>query len=197
VLGGVNVTRHEVLGARVGSTSGEAGAGHQDGVQGDVGEEADVEAEGEGLDLVSGKTDVFAAGAEVSEGGVAGTGELDAEGDEGSVELEDGDELKLEAEGHGGGGGGLTLEDPAAALEEAGGELGQEGEAVAVEVTEEIEDLGAARGGVEAEIGGSGLPKAGVHFDVPLPCCWFVFREFIGWGAEDAMDFEEGKKRRS
>lgn len=141
--------------------SGVAGAGHEDGVEGDVGEEAEFEAEGDDLVGVGGEGEVLAAGAEVGEGGVGGAGEFEAEGDEGSVEVEDGTELDFEAEVHGGGGEGAAFEDPAAALGEGGGELGEEREAVGVAVAEELEDLegrGGERGG-----NGDGIEVREVH----------------------------------
>jgi hypothetical protein len=120
-------------------------------VKGDIGEETDLEAQGEDLVGVGGEVDVLAAGAEVGEGGVGGAGEFEAGGDEGAVEFEDGAELELEAEVHGGGGEGAAFEDPSSALGEERGELGQEGEAVAVAIGEEVEGLGGAGGGMSCE----------------------------------------------
>ena len=52
---------------------------------------------------------MFAAGAEVGEGEVGWAGELDAGGEDGGVEVEDGAELDLDSELDGGGGEGFAV----------------------------------------------------------------------------------------
>ena len=99
---------------------GRWGQAGEEGVEGDVFEEADFDADGYDLAEVGGGGRLFAAGAEVGEGEVAGAGEFEAGGEDGGVEVEDGAELDLDAELHGGGGEGLAVEDPAAAIGEGG-----------------------------------------------------------------------------
>ena len=84
---------------------------------------------------------MLAAGAEVLEGEVRGAGELDADGEDGGVEIEDGAELDLYAELDGGGGEGLAVEDPAAAVGEGEGELGQDGGALFVAEALDVDGL--------------------------------------------------------
>ena len=80
---------------------GGAGSGHEDGVEGEVFEEGDLDADGDDLgDVV---LEVLAAGAEIGEILVAGAAELNSGGDEGGVELHDKAELDFEAELHAGG----------------------------------------------------------------------------------------------
>jgi hypothetical protein len=97
----------------------------EDGVEGRVFEEADLEADGDELTEVGGGGEVFAAGAEMGEAEVSGAGEFEAGGDDGGVEVDNGAELDLNAELHGGGGEGLAVEDPAAAVCEGGGKGGK------------------------------------------------------------------------
>ena len=126
--------------------SGEAGAGGEEGVEGDVVEEGEFEAEGYGLAEVGGEAAVIAAGAEFGEGFVAGAGEFDSGGEDGGVEVEDGEELDLDAELHIGGGEGFAVEDPAAAVGEGGGERGKQAVALLI---------------------GEGLDVEGFQFDLP------------------------------
>jgi hypothetical protein len=59
-------------------------------------------------------------------------GEFDSGGEDGGVEIEDGEELDFDAELYGGGGEGAAFEDPAAAVGERGREQGEDGGAFAV-----------------------------------------------------------------
>src|SRR5437899_657253 len=73
----------------------------------------------------------------MGEAEVSGAGELEAGGDDGGVEVDDGAELDLDSELYGGGGECLAVEDPAAAVGERGGEGGKE--AVALFITEALD----------------------------------------------------------
>lgn len=95
-------------------------------MEGEVFEEADFEADGNDLAEVGGSGTVLTAGAEVGEAEVAGTGEFEARGDDGGVEVEGGAELDLEAELHGAGREGFAVEHPAATVGEPRGEGGEE-----------------------------------------------------------------------
>ena len=75
-------------------------AGGEDGLEGGVFEEADLDADGDDLAEVGGGGEVFAAGAEMGEAEVAGAGEFEAGGEDGGVEIDDGAELDLDAELH-------------------------------------------------------------------------------------------------
>jgi hypothetical protein len=97
----------------------------EDGLEGGVFEETDLDADGDDLAEVGGGGEVFAAGAEMGEAEVSGAGEFEAGGDDGGVEVDNGAELDLNAELHGGGGEGLAVEDPAAAVCEGGGKGGK------------------------------------------------------------------------
>jgi len=109
----------------------------EDGLEGCVFEKADFDADGNDLAEVRGGGEVFAAGAEMGEAEVSGAGELEAGGDDGGVEVDDGAELDLDSELYGGGGECLAVEDPAAAVGERGGEGGKE--AVALFITEALD----------------------------------------------------------
>ena len=64
---------------------------------------------------------VSAAGAEIGERQMSGAGELNAGGDEGGIEIEDGTQLDLNTELHRGGRERLAVQDPSAALRKGGG----------------------------------------------------------------------------
>lgn len=93
----------------------------QEGERG-VFEEADLEADGDDL-AEEAEAGVAGARAEAGEGFSSAAGEFDADGGEGGVELEDAAELDFEEELDGVGGEGPTVEQPASAGGEAGGEL--------------------------------------------------------------------------
>lgn len=95
-------------------------------MEGEVFEEADLEADGDDLAEVGGGGTVLAAGAEVGEAEVTGAGEFEARGDDGGVEVEDGAELDLKAELHGAGREGLAVEHPSSTVGETRGEGGEE-----------------------------------------------------------------------
>ena len=101
-------------------------------MEGDVVEKIDLDAEGDDLAQVESGAEMFAAGAEVVEGEVAGTGEFYASREDAGVEVEDGAELDLDAELDGGGREGPAVDNPAAAVGEGVGEQGQEGGALGV-----------------------------------------------------------------
>jgi hypothetical protein len=109
--------------------------GVEDGVDDDVLEEADLDAEQDDLAEVRGDGKVFAAGAEVGEGEVAGASELNAEGEHGGVEIEDGTELNLDVELEGSGREGSAVENPASAVREGVGEERQDRGALVVAET--------------------------------------------------------------
>jgi hypothetical protein len=102
------------------------GGGEEQGVEGEVFEEADLEADGDDLAEVSGGGAILARGAEVGEAEVAGAGEFEARGDYGGVEIEGGAELDLEAELHGAGGECFAVEHPATTVGKPRGEDGEE-----------------------------------------------------------------------
>jgi hypothetical protein len=108
----------------------------EDGLEGGVFEEADLEADGDDLAEVGWCGEVFAAGTEMGEAEMASAGEFETGGEDGGVKIDDGAELNLEVELHCGGREGLAVEDPAAAVGEGGGEGGQE--AVALFVAEAL-----------------------------------------------------------
>lgn len=113
-------------------------------MQGDVGEEGDFKAEGHDLVGIPGARDVLAAGTEVGEDGMRGARQFESQGDQRTVEFDDGDELNFEAEVHGGWREGASFEYPASALVESGRELRDQAEAVPVAVRVKIEGLGGA-----------------------------------------------------
>jgi hypothetical protein len=90
----------------------------EDGLQGGVLKEADLDTDGDDLAKVGGGGEVFSADAEVGEAEMAGAGELEAGREDGRVEIDDGAELDLDSELHRGGGEGLAFEDPAATVGE-------------------------------------------------------------------------------
>jgi len=95
-------------------------------VEGEIFEEADLEADGDDLAEVRSGGEVLAAGAEVGEAEMTGAGELKAGGDDGGIEIEDGAKLDLEAELHGAGREGSAVEHPAATVGKRRGESGDE-----------------------------------------------------------------------
>jgi hypothetical protein len=105
--------------------SGGCVSGLKQRMQGDVFEEVDLDTNGDDLAEFGGG-EVFAAGAEVGEAQVAGTGEFETAGDERGVEVEGGAELDFDAELHGAGRKGLAAQDPAAAVGKGRGEGGEE-----------------------------------------------------------------------
>ena len=94
-------------------------------MEGEVFEEADLEPDGDDLAEVGGGRAVLAAGAEVGEAEMAGAGELQARGNDGGVEVEDGAELDLQAKLHGAGREGFTVEHPSPTVGETRGESGE------------------------------------------------------------------------
>lgn len=88
----------------------------EDRLKGGVFEEADLETYGHDLAQLRRGGEVFAAGAEVGKAEVSGAGELEARGDDGCVEVDDGTELNLDTELHGGGRECFAVEDPASAV---------------------------------------------------------------------------------
>ena len=144
----------KLLDENLDNVSGEAGAGHQERVEGDVFEKGEFEPEREDLAQVDGVAAVTAAGAKAGQGIVGDRGEFDAGGDERGVELDDGAELQLEAKFHRGRGRGFALEHPAAAVGKGGRKGGQQRGAFGVAVALELEEaepgvvqLGQSRGG--------------------------------------------------
>ena len=95
-------------------------------MEGEIFEEADLEADGDDLAEVRSGGEVLAAGAEVGEAEMTGAGELKAGGDDGGIEIEDGAKLDLEAELHGAGREGSAVEHPAATVGKRRGESGDE-----------------------------------------------------------------------
>lgn len=95
-------------------------------MEGEVLEEADLEADGDDLAEVGDGGAVLARGAEIGEAKVAGAGELQARGDDGGVEVEDGAELDLKAELHGAGREGFAVKHPSSTVGESRGEDGEE-----------------------------------------------------------------------
>lgn len=85
-------------------------------LKGGVFEEADLETYSHDLAKVSWGGEVFSTGAEVGEAEVPGAGELEARGDDGCVEVDNGAELNLDAELHGGGREGFAIEYPTSAV---------------------------------------------------------------------------------
>jgi len=94
-------------------------------VQGEIFEEADLQADGDDLAQVGGGGAVLPAGAEVGEAEVTGAGELEAGGDDGGVEVEDGAELDFKAELHGAGRKGFAVKHPSSTVGKARGESGE------------------------------------------------------------------------
>ena len=131
----------DVLAGHMQQPVGSGGGLGEDGLEGRVFEEADLDADGYDLAEVGGDREVFAAGAEMGEAEVAGAGEFEAGGDDGGVEIDDPAELDLDAELHGGGGKGLAIEDPAAAVGEGGGEGGKEAVALFIAEALDVERL--------------------------------------------------------
>lgn len=117
--------------------SGGGGGGEEEGVEGDVVEEADLDADGDDLAEVCGTVEVFAAGTHLGEGEVAGAGEFEAGGDDGGVEIDGGAELDFDAELHGGGREGAAVEDPATTVCKGSGKRGEN--ACALFVTEALD----------------------------------------------------------
>jgi len=76
----------------------------EDGLEGCVFEEADLDADGDELAEVGGSGEIFAAGAEMGEAEVSGASKFEARADDGGVEIDDGAELDLDTELHAGGG---------------------------------------------------------------------------------------------
>ena len=70
----------------------------EDGVEGRVFEEADLEANGDDLAEVGRGREILAAGAEVRESEMADAGELESGGEDGGVEIDDGAELDFDVE---------------------------------------------------------------------------------------------------
>jgi hypothetical protein len=105
-------------------------------VEGDILEEADLDADSDDLTEVGRGGEVFAAGAEMGEAEMAGTGEFEARGENGRIEIDNGAKLDLDAELHGGGRKGFAVEDPAAAVREGCCEGGKK--AVALFVAEAL-----------------------------------------------------------
>jgi hypothetical protein len=110
-------------------------------VEGEVFEEANLEADGDDLAEAGVGGAVLAAGAEVGEAEVTGTGEFETRGDDGGVEVEDGAELDLEAELHGAGREGFAVEHPAATVGKPRGERGEETVSIFVAEALNIEKL--------------------------------------------------------
>lgn len=106
-------------------------------MDGDVVEEADLQADGDDLAEFGRQAQMLTAGAELGEGHVAGACEFDSGGDDGGVEVEDREQLDLDAELHVGGGEGLALEHPAAAIAEGRRQVGKQ--AVALFVGEALD----------------------------------------------------------
>ena len=118
----------------------------EDGLEGGVFEEADLDADGDDLAEVGGSGEIFAAGAEVGEAEVSGAGEFEAGGDDGGVEIDDCAELDFDAELHGGGGEGLAVGDPAAAVSKGGGEDGKEAVTLFIAEALDVEQLHGYKG---------------------------------------------------
>jgi len=74
----------------------------------------------------------------------------------------------------------VALEHPAAALDERGGELGQEGESVSVEVAEQIEDLGGGCGRKRSKADYSGICEVRVHLIYRFPVSGFAAVASLG-----------------
>jgi hypothetical protein len=127
----------EVLGTQAGL--GEAGAGHEEGVEGLLLEEGDLDADGDDLAGVGGAEEVLAAGAEVGESEMVGAGELEAGGDEAGVEVEDETELDLEGDLEAGGGDAVAVVNPAAAVDEDARKKGEEGVTLLVAIALDVE----------------------------------------------------------
>ena len=117
------------------------GGSGEDGLEGGVFEEADLDADGDDLAEVSGSGQVFAADAEVGETEVAVTGELKARGEDGGVKIDDGAELDFQVELNSRGGDGFAIEYPAAAFGEGGGKRVKDGVAFFVAETLDVERL--------------------------------------------------------
>ncbi len=131
-----------------GGDSGEAGGGGHEGVQGEVVEEVDFEADGDDLAKLAGDTEMFAAVAEFGKRFVRGSGEFDAGGEDGGIEVDDGAQLDLDAELGVAGRQRIAFEDPAAAVAEGAGEAGKDAVAVFVGKCLDCEGLGHRRFGV-------------------------------------------------
>jgi hypothetical protein len=110
-------------------------------VEGYVFEEADFYLEGYDLAEVGGGAEVASTGAELGEAKVAGAGDFEAGGDEAGIEIDDGAELDLDAEGRHGGRDGFSFDDPAAAFDEDTGEVDENCLAVIVGEAFDIERL--------------------------------------------------------
>jgi len=113
----------------------------EDGLEGCVFEEADLDADGDELAEVGSGGEVFAACAQVREAEVSGAGEFEARADDGGVEIDDRTELDLDTKLHAGGGEGLAIEDPAAAVGKGGGEGGKEAVTLFVAEALDVERL--------------------------------------------------------
>ena len=110
-------------------------------MDGNVVEEADLQADGDDLAEFGGEAEMFAAGAEFGEGFVAGAGQLDSGGDDGGVEVEDREQLDLNAELHVGWRKRLAFEDPSSAVAEGGREVGEQAVALFVGEALDVERL--------------------------------------------------------
>lgn len=127
--------------AALDGSSGEARAGHEQGVEGDIFEEAEFKAQGKDLVWLRRAGEVVAAGAEVGERGMGGAGEFEPGGDERGVEFDDGAQLDFEAELHAGGREGFALEDPAPGVGKGRGEEREEPLPILIAVSLELECL--------------------------------------------------------
>jgi hypothetical protein len=124
--------------------------------QGRIFQEADLDAYGDDLAEIGRGGEIFAAGAKVRQAEVSGAGEMQAGGDDGGVEIDDGAELDFDMEHDGGWRESLAVEDPSAAVGEGGGKDGHE--AVALFVTEPL-DVERLHG----EIGPPGVGRSAIR----------------------------------